>query len=48
MQADHDIILSMDANETYEPECTGSFCPLQYNPGKPTICKTHHGNFLHL
>ncbi len=39
----HEIILTIDVNETYEPESTGPFSPLQYKPGIPTACKTHNG-----
>jgi hypothetical protein len=39
----HEIILALDANETYNPDIPGSLSPLQYTPGVPTYSKTHDG-----
>jgi hypothetical protein len=39
----HEIILSMDANMSYDPDMTSSSHPLPYTPGIPILDKKHDG-----
>jgi hypothetical protein len=39
----HEIILGIDANETYDPDTPGASCPLIYKEGIPTFNKLHDG-----
>jgi hypothetical protein len=43
IQTDHEIILSLDANEPYNPDAPGTVTSLQYQQDKLTISKTHDG-----
>ena len=43
IQADHDIILAMDADSTHDPDTSCSPHPLSYKEGIPTIDKQHNG-----
>jgi len=44
----HDIILSLDANEVYDPDSPAPRCPLVFVQGKPTICPNHNGKLATL
>jgi hypothetical protein len=44
IQAQHDIILAMDANCTYNPDIPGTAHPLQYTQGVPNMDKQHDGS----
>ncbi len=41
----HEIILTIDANETYNPDICGNHHPLQYSSGIPTLARSHDGKF---
>lgn len=43
IQEDHEIILTMDANEPYNPDISVPVHPLTYRPGIPTLDKHHDG-----
>jgi len=50
---DHDIILAMDSNDSYDPDLPGDFHhshPLTFTPGVPTLGGNHNGKlstFIH-
>jgi exonuclease III len=39
----HKIVLGMDANDSYNPDTTGTSTPLEYNPARPTVSASHNG-----
>jgi hypothetical protein len=48
MTENHEIILSMDANLSYDPDTTVPAHPLVYTPGIPTLDRTHDGKLATL
>jgi hypothetical protein len=48
INTEHDIILSMDTNDTYNPDVPGTIQPLIYTPDKLTMSKTHDGKLATL
>jgi hypothetical protein len=48
INTEHDIILSMDAKDTYNPEVPGTPQPLIYTPDKLTMSKAHDGKLATL
>jgi hypothetical protein len=46
--SNHEIILSMDANLSYDPDSTIPSHPLTYTPGIPTMNKRHDGKLATL
>jgi hypothetical protein len=47
-QDGHDIILSLDANEVYNPDAQAKAHSLSYTPGKLTISNKHDGKLATL
>lgn len=43
IQTNHDVVLAMDANESYNPDIPSKAQPLQYQQGKLTLDKSHDG-----
>jgi exonuclease III len=39
----HKIVLGVDANDSYNPDTTGTPTPLEYNPDRPTVSASHNG-----
>jgi hypothetical protein len=39
----HELIVALDANETYDPDIPGQSHSLQYTQGKPTFDPSHDG-----
>ncbi len=39
----HDLIIGMDANDTYDPDSQGVSHPLSFDPALPTVSTTHNG-----
>jgi len=39
----HELIVSMDANDTYNPDTPGVAHPVTYHPDRPTLSPTHNG-----
>jgi hypothetical protein len=44
----HEIVLGMDANDSYNPDTTGTSTPLDYNPAHPTVSPSHNGKLCTL
>jgi hypothetical protein len=43
IEGGHELIVSMDANDTYNPGLPGTPHPVEYQPERPTISSTHNG-----
>jgi hypothetical protein len=48
IHTNHDIILAMDANESYNPDVPCTAKPLHYNQGQHTLDKSHDGKLATL
>jgi hypothetical protein len=44
----HELIIGMDANDTYNPDSSGISHPLPYSPDIPTVSSTHDGKLCTL
>jgi hypothetical protein len=44
----HDLIVSLDVNDTYNPDILSSSCHLAYTEGKPVMNTLHDGNLATL
>jgi hypothetical protein len=43
IQNNHEVILSMDANTSYDPDTRHSSHPVNFKTGVPTVDKKHDG-----
>jgi len=39
----HELIIGMDANDSYKPDVVGTVQPLEYSPDRPTVSKVNYG-----
>jgi hypothetical protein len=47
-ETNHEVILSLDANTSYDPDASAPTHPLLYTPGIPTVDKNHNGKLATL